>query len=81
MPKKECKKNEWCLHRAAITITTNSHQEKIVTLNECKRMEPVAINQGPCLTQQLTLTIVFFSFGALFAHTKSSQKENTNTLK
>jgi len=44
-------------------------------------MEPVAINQGPCLTQQLTLTIVFFSFGALFAHTKSSQKENTNTLK
>ena len=57
----------------------NSNKENIVALNECKRMKAVAVNQGPCLTQELNLIIVFFSFGARLAHMKNSQKEKTNT--
>jgi len=44
-------------------------------------MKAVAANQAPCLTQQLTLTIIFFSFGTPPIHTKTSQEENTNALK
>jgi len=35
-------------------------------------MKVMVVNQGPRLTQELTLTIVFFSFGARLTHTKSS---------
>ena len=47
---------------------------EIVSLYECKRMEEVATNQGHRLTQELTLTIVFFSFGVRLARTKCSEK-------
>ena len=52
----------------------NSQKEKTVALNEHNRMEDVAINQGPRLTQELTLTMVFFSFGVRLARTKSAEK-------
>jgi len=60
---------------APITPTKDSHKEKIVPLNECKRMKVVGATQGPCLTQQLTLNIVFFSFGAPLTHTQGAPKK------
>jgi len=66
---------------ALITTKKNYYKEKIVALNDCKRMKAVAVSQRPCLTQELTLTIAFFPFGAPLAHTKSSQKEYKNALK
>jgi len=66
---------------APIAPTKNSHKEKIAALNECKGMKVRVANKGPRRTQELTLTIVFFSFGAQLTHTKSYRKENTNALK
>ena len=40
----------------------------------------MVVNQGPRLTQERTLTIVFYSFGAQLTHTKRSRKEDTNAL-
>ena len=45
---------------ALLPPTNSSHKNKIIAPNECIGMQYVAINQGPCQIQELTLTLVFY---------------------
>ena len=44
---------------ALLAPTNSSHKKKITAPNECIAMKDVAINQGPCKTQELKHSFLF----------------------